>query len=174
MSTIKEAVARKYPEGVVFVSTISKEGKANVMPAGWCMFTSIEPLLIAVSVGKERYTHGLILETGEFVLAYPSFEMAGDVRITGTRSGRDTDKLAACHFKLIPAVEVKARLIEGAVANLECRLHSYHPTGDHTIFVGQIVAGHVGGPPDSRLMNFGRGRFAVGVMDPVARVEFAE
>ncbi|MGE5549646.1 MAG: flavin reductase family protein [Bacteroidota bacterium] len=172
MSTITEAVSRKFPEGIVLVSSVSKEGRVNVMPAGWSMVTSNEPLLVAVSVGKERYTHALIMETREFVLAYPSFDMADDVMITGTQSGRDTAKMERCRLRLVPAEKVGARLIEGAVANLECRLHSYHPTGDHTIFVGEVVAGHVGGPPCSRLMNFGRRHFAVARMDPEAQVSY--
>ena len=172
MTTIAEAVSRKFPEGVVFVSSTSKEGKANVMPAGWSMVTSNEPFLVAVSVGKERYTHDLIMETGEFVLAYPSFAMAADVMITGTQSGRDTAKMKECRLRLVPAEKVSARLIDGAVANLECRLHTDHPTGDHTIFVGEVLAGHVDGPPGSRLMNFGRRHFAVALMDPEARVSY--
>ena len=174
MSDVKEAIARKFPEGVVFVSSISKTGKANVMPAGWCMFTLHDPALIAVSIGKERYTHDLILETGQFILALPSFAMARDVRFTGTRSGRDTNKMAECGLRLVPADEVEARRIEGAVADFECRLHSYHPTGDHTIFVGEAVAAHVGGAPGTRLMNFGQRQYALALMDPRNNVKFEE
>lgn len=32
-----------------------------------------------------------------------------------------------------------APLIEGAVAWLECRHYSWQPTGDHTLFVGEVV-----------------------------------
>jgi flavin reductase ActVB len=33
-------------------------------------------------------------------------------------------------------------LIDGAVAHLECRMHARHPAGDHTILVGEVLAGH--------------------------------
>lgn len=164
MSTIEEALARRYPEGVVLISSISRDGKANVMPAGWSMRTADQPLLLAVSVGCARYTHELILETGEFVLAYPSLSMIDDVKLTGSKSGRDTEKMSACRLRLIPAEKIRARLVEGAVANFECVLRSHHRTGDHTIFVGEVLAARVDGPPGSRLMNFGSRRFGLAAM----------
>ncbi len=166
----KEAVNRKYPEGVVFVSAISGEGKPNVMPAGWFMFTSHHPLMVAVSIGHERYTNQLIKEQGELVIAFPSFEMAADVIITGRKSGRDHDKLGKTSLHLIHAQKVRPYLIAGALANLECILQSYHETGDHTIFVGEVVACRVEGLSRKRLMNFGMGDFAVAMMDPEAMI----
>ena len=144
------------------------------MPAGWSMRTADRPLLLAVSVGHTRYTHELILETGEFVLAYPSLAMIDDVKLTGSKSGRDTDKMSACRLRLVPAERVRARLVEGAAANFECVLRSHHQAGDHTIFVGEVLAARVDGAPGSRLMNFGSRRFGLAAMldaesDPAGR-----
>lgn len=168
----KDAVIRKYPEGVVLVSTISNEGKTNVMPAGWFMFTSHHPLMVAVSIGHERYTNQLIKEQGEMVIAFPSFEMAADVIITGSKSGRDHDKLGETGLRLIPAQKVQPYLIAGALANFECIVQSQLETGDHTIFVGEVVACRVEGLPRKRLMNFGMGDFAVALMDPESSFRF--
>jgi len=41
------------------------------------------------------------------------------------------------------AEKVKAPLIKECVASLECKVHSQFPTGDHTIFVGEIVGIHI-------------------------------
>jgi flavin reductase (DIM6/NTAB) family NADH-FMN oxidoreductase RutF len=38
---------------------------------------------------------------------------------------------------------VKAPLIKECVANLECKLQTQCTSGDHTIFVGEIVDAHV-------------------------------
>lgn len=161
---LSESIYRKYPEWIVLITTKDRQGRPNIMPAGWSMFTSHDPPLYAVSVGLTRYTHDVIHETGEFVVAIPVEGMGPDIRITGTQSG--PEKLAQTQFELMPAEVVKAPLIKGALVNLECRLHSSHLTGDHTIFVGEIVRGHHDGPKGRRLLNFGFGTYAVGQMDP--------
>lgn len=162
--SLRESIARKYPEWIVLISTRDSEGRPNIMPAGWSMFTSHDPPLYAVSVGLTRYTHDVIHATGEFVVAYPAEGMGPDIRHTGNHSG--PDKLKDTSFELLPADVVKAPLIKGAIVNLECKLHSSLQTGDHTIFVGEIVKAHYTGTPGRRLMNFGSGRYAVAQMEP--------
>lgn len=161
---LSESIYRKYPEWIVLITTMDKNGRPNIMPAGWSMFTSHEPPLYAISVGLTRYTHDVIHETGEFVVAFPSEGMGSDIRHTGTHSG--PDKLKDTSFELAAAEVVKAPLIKGALVNLECTLHSSYLTGDHTIFVGEIVRGHYDGDHGRRLMNFGFGTYAVAQMDP--------
>jgi len=39
----------------------------------------------------------------------------------------------------VPARKVKPPIIKECIAHLECRLHSQFQTGDHTIFVGEIL-----------------------------------
>jgi flavin reductase (DIM6/NTAB) family NADH-FMN oxidoreductase RutF len=160
---IRACVSRKYPEWIVLISTKDRNGRQNIMPAGWSMFTSHEPLLFAVSVGVGRYTHDVIHETGEFVIAYPKEGMGPDIVHTGTHSG--PDKLKDTSFEFDAAELVRPGLIKGALVNLECRLHSAHLTGDHTIFVGEVVKGHYSGEPGRRLMNFGAKTYAVAQME---------
>lgn len=167
---LQESIYRKYPEWIVLIATCDRHGRYNVMPAGWSMFTSHEPPLYAVSVGLTRYTHDVIMETEEFVVAVPTAEMARDIRHSGTNSG--PDKLAHTSFDLVPGEKVKAPLINGSLANLECKLHSAHRTGDHTIFVGEIVKGHYAGERNRRLMNFGNGLYAVAQPDPHSQFRF--
>jgi flavin reductase (DIM6/NTAB) family NADH-FMN oxidoreductase RutF len=60
----------------------------------------------------------------------------------GTKSGRDVDKLATSGVKTQPATAIDSVLLSDAVANFECRLLSELQTGDHVIFVGQVIATH--------------------------------
>lgn len=161
---LKESIYRKFPEWIVLISTRDQHGRHNIMPAGWSMFTSHDPPLYAISVGLTRYTHDVIHETGEFVIGYPAEGMGADIRHTGTHSG--PDKLDATAFELTPASVVKPYLMKGCLANLECKLHSSLVTGDHTIFVGEIVKGHYDGEKGRRLLNFGTGAYAVAQMEP--------
>jgi flavin reductase (DIM6/NTAB) family NADH-FMN oxidoreductase RutF len=78
----------------------------------------------------------------------------------GTHSGRDGDKIGPSGLKLLPATKIGTPLIEGAVYNLECTLHGELETGDHILFVGEVVAAHLDESAGERLMNFGGNAWA--------------
>jgi len=55
------------------------------------------------------------------------------------RSGKYYDKFKETGLTPLPARNVKPPIIKECVAHLECKLRSEFTTGDHTIFVGEIV-----------------------------------
>jgi flavin reductase (DIM6/NTAB) family NADH-FMN oxidoreductase RutF len=130
------------PQRVMLAVSVDAQGQADIIPLGWHMQTSFNPLMIAISVGHTRYSHKLIAGCGEFVLAVASEQMADETLFCGTRSGRNVDKFSGAKLTALPARLVKPPLVGEAVANLECRVVSSHETGDHTIFVGEVVAAH--------------------------------
>lgn len=154
-----EAIRKKYPEPVVLVVSCDREGKPDVMPAGWSMVTSGTPPMLAVSIGHGRYTHKLIEETDEFVLVFPNEEMTKMVEYTGSCSGSDTDKFADFGIETLKSKYVKPPLIRDAVACFECKVRGKFVTGDHTIFAGEVVASHVSERYKDRIYNFGSGTF---------------
>jgi len=136
---VEEAWKRKYPERTVLAVSISKDGKPNIITLGWNMPTSIKPPMVAISVGLTRYSHKLISESGEFVLAFPSEGMEDALLFCGTHSGRDVDKFRATGLTPVKAKYVKPPLIAEATVNMECRVVGSIRTGDHTIFVGENI-----------------------------------
>lgn len=156
-----EAIRRKYPEPVVLVVSCDREGKPDVMPAGWSMVTSGVPPMLAVSIGHGRYTHQLIEETGEFVLVFPSEEMKSLIEYTGSCSGRDVDKFAEYGIETLKPKYVKPPLIKDAVACFQCRVRGKLKTGDHTIFAGEVLTSHVSEEYKDRLYNFGNNEFRI-------------
>jgi flavin reductase (DIM6/NTAB) family NADH-FMN oxidoreductase RutF len=70
------------------------------------------------------------------------------------------DKFEAITIATSPPAVTSVPLIEGCAAHLECRLHKQVETGDHSIFVGEVVAAHVPDEPIRKLDNFA-GNFAV-------------
>ena len=157
--SVGEAIGRKYPEQVVLVTCVDTNGRPNVMTAGWTMFCSGQPPMLAVAIGKTRYTHAQILAAKQFVIAFPGEDMTEAVMLCGTKSGRDTDKFKEAKLTARPGLQVKAPLIEECVANLECQLESTLETGSHTIFVGRIVQGWVSESGKKRLFNLGKREF---------------
>lgn len=157
----REAIKRKYPEWIVLVVTIDQQGQVDVMPAGWCMVTSGRPLMLAVSIHPRRHTHKLLSEACEFVISFPAVGQGPAVWYCGSHSGRDVDKITNTDLELLPAAKIKTPLLKGAVANFECRLVKQMDTGDHTIFVGEVVAAHIEEETPGRLVNFGDFRYAL-------------
>lgn len=78
----------------------------------------------------------------EFVMNIPTMEILNATESCGTVSGKDHDKFKENGLTRLRAEKVKAPPIKECVASLECKVHSQFPTGDHTIFVGEIVGAH--------------------------------
>lgn len=128
-----------HPMHTVLVSCIDTSGKPNIITLAWAMPTSIIPPLVAVSIAPGRYSHRLIEETNEFVVNIPSMEILRETLFCGRVSGRDHDKFKEANLTPLPAKKVKPPIIKECIAHLECKLHNRFTTGDHTIFVGEIV-----------------------------------
>ncbi|MEM3700111.1 MAG: flavin reductase family protein [Candidatus Bathyarchaeia archaeon] len=128
-----------HPMHTVLVSCIGKAGKPNIITLAWAMPTSLNPPLVAISIAPRRYSHALIEETKEFVVNIPTMEILKETLFCGRRSGRDLDKFKETGLTPAPARKVKPPIIKECIAHLECKLHSQFTTGDHTIFVGEIV-----------------------------------
>ncbi|HUT61265.1 MAG TPA: flavin reductase family protein [Phycisphaerae bacterium] len=156
-TTWSEAIITKYPEQVAVAIAKDAAGKHNPISLGWAMQTSHKPPMLAFSVGLTRYSLGVIRAAKEFVVALPSAEQEAEVMLFGTKSGRDTDKLAEAGAKTRPAAKIDSVLLADAVANFECRLAGELATGDHVIFVGEVVCSYVNEKRLNRLYTVGPG-----------------
>jgi flavin reductase (DIM6/NTAB) family NADH-FMN oxidoreductase RutF len=123
----------------VLISCAGKAERSNIITLAWAMPTSINPPLIAISIAPRRHSHHLIEETREFVVNIPTMGILKETLFCGRMSGRDHDKFKETGLTQMPAKKVRAPIIKECVAHLECRLHNQFTTGDHTIFVGEIV-----------------------------------
>ena len=131
-----------HPMHTVLVSCVGKNGEPNVLPLAWAMPTSRDPALVAISVAPSRYSHKLIEKTGEFVVNLPTIDIVKETLTCGRTSGKNTDKFAETGLTPSPARKVKAPIIKECVAHLECKLRNKFKTGDHTIFVGEVIAAY--------------------------------
>jgi flavin reductase (DIM6/NTAB) family NADH-FMN oxidoreductase RutF len=128
-----------HPMHTVLVSCVGKNGKPNVTTIAWAMPTSVNPPLVAVSIAPQRHSHALIAESQEFIINVPTLELLQSVYACGSFSGRSFDKFKKAGLTPIPAKKVKAPAINECVGHLECVLRDQITTGDHTVFVGEIV-----------------------------------
>lgn len=137
--------SRLINHGPTILITSQLGDKLNVMSAAWQMPVSFKPLLVATAIGHGRFSHKLILESREFVINIPHMKMVEEVLCCGTHSGRDTDKFKICRLTPLKGQMVKAPIIKECIGHIECKLYSHHKAGDHTIFVGEVVAAAVRG-----------------------------
>lgn len=146
------------PEHAVLLISGSTHEHANIMVAGWVMRVSHTPPLMAVSVGLTRYTHKLMEESDEFVLSYPVKDQEQIIAYCGSRSGRDVDKIEALNIKTAPAKRAHLPILAESRANFECAIVNRIRAGDHTIFVGEVLAAW-GNPSKNPLINVGNERY---------------
>jgi flavin reductase (DIM6/NTAB) family NADH-FMN oxidoreductase RutF len=128
-----------HPMHTVLVSCVGKVGKPNITTVAWAMPTSINPPMLAISLGPTRHTHTLIEESGEFIVNIPTLEILQAVYACGSLTGRSFDKFKKTNLTQMPAKKVKAPAIRECIAHLECEVDGQFTTGDHTVFVGKIL-----------------------------------
>jgi flavin reductase (DIM6/NTAB) family NADH-FMN oxidoreductase RutF len=142
-----DAVELGSPYPYVLAVTVDKANKANIIGLGWWTFTSWEPKMIAISIGKERYSHECIEHCKEFTLCFPSEAQKKGAWLCGKKSGRDIDKFKETGFVPVPSKNVTPPLIADSTVAYECTVTTHLDTGDHTLYVGKVVAIH--GSPDA-------------------------
>jgi flavin reductase (DIM6/NTAB) family NADH-FMN oxidoreductase RutF len=133
----------------VYVIGVAHAGRRNAFTAAWITQVSFDPLLIALSVNQEHASYPLLVDGGGFVVNVLRRDHLHLAEAFGTRSGRDTDKLAGMDWR--PA-DSGAPILTDAVAWLECRVHDLHPAGDHVIVLGRPVAGELVRPDAAPLL----------------------
>ena len=114
--------------------------KPNIMVVAWQMPVSHGPMMVGIAVGKPNYSHDVIMDTREFVINTPTAEIINEVMICGKKSGRDVNKFTESGLTAIPAEKVKVPLIKECIGHIEVADTQAFPAGDHTIFIGHVVA----------------------------------
>jgi len=135
---ISEARFLLFPKSVVLV-TSKADGKENVFSVAWHMPTSHEPPLVLISVAFSRFSHELIKKGREFVINVPSKELVEAVELCGRVSGRNVDKFELAKLTKVPSKKVSPPSIKECIAHVECRVVDSFITGDHEVFVGEVV-----------------------------------
>lgn len=123
----------------VVLGTVSGE-KDNVITLAMCHMFSFKPPLVGIGVGHKRHSYGLLKASKDFAVNIPDKTMLRAVQICGSRSGRDVDKFAASGLTKEKAEKIASPLIAECPVNIECVKVKEVEAGDHTWFVGEIVA----------------------------------
>lgn len=133
-----------YPLPAVMVSAADRVGNQNIITVAWTGTVCTNPAMLYISVRPERYSYGMIRETGEFVVNLTTKKLAYAADWCGVKSGRDVDKWK--EMKLTPEKAEAlsyAPLIKESPVNIECRVTEVKELGSHHMFLAEVQAVHV-------------------------------
>jgi flavin reductase (DIM6/NTAB) family NADH-FMN oxidoreductase RutF len=136
-------VTRLVNHGPTVLASCRDQARRNLITLAWVTPVSIKPPMLAIAVAPARFSHDLIQRSGEFVVNVPGADLLGAVWHCGTVSGRDGDKFDSAGLTEAAAQVVAAPLVAECFGHAECRVVDAPVTGDHTLFVGEVVAAAV-------------------------------
>lgn len=136
-------VARLMNHGPTVLASARHEGRSNLITLAWTTPVSIDPPMVAIAVAPARFTHDLIARSREFVVNIPGSHLLPAVWFCGTVSGRDCDKFAGAGLNESTAAVLAAPLVTECFGHVECSVVDAPTAGDHTIFIGEVVAASV-------------------------------
>jgi flavin reductase (DIM6/NTAB) family NADH-FMN oxidoreductase RutF len=129
-----------FPMQTVLVTCNDEKNNTNIITLAWHTPISRHPPLYGISISPKRYSYKLIEKSKEFVVNFIPYSIVEAAEFCGTHSGRTTDKLCQTGLTLIPAQKLTTPCLKEGYAHLECQLQNTIPLGDHTLFIGTVVA----------------------------------
>jgi len=121
----------------VTVITVDHEGEVEGMTANAFTSVSLDPLLVLVCVHQRARTHARLHAKKRFgvnVLAEDQRAIS-EYYARAMASHQEAEKEAGARFD---RTKHGTPVLHGALAYLECRLHSAQDAGDHTIFIAEV------------------------------------
>lgn len=151
-----------YPLPAVLVSCGDKEGNLNLMTAAWTGTICSDPPMVYVSIRKERHSHHMIRETGEYVINLTTEKLARATDFCGVRSGRDMDKFKEMQLTPVHGALKYAPMVEESPVSIECQVTQVVELGSHDMFMAKVTAVYV----DETYMD-GKGTFHLEKAEPL-------
>jgi flavin reductase (DIM6/NTAB) family NADH-FMN oxidoreductase RutF len=143
---------RRFPSGVAVV-TVNADGQELGLTVGTLVSLSLEPALVGFGIRREAALHELLREAGAFGVSL----LAAGQESLAQHFARGVPPIALWEgVARRPGPETGAPLLDGSLGWLEARLVSEQDAGDHTWFVGDVLAA-VPGSNAAALVHVGGG-----------------
>ena len=122
-----------FASGVTVVTTTHQGHNAGMTVSSFTSL-SLDPPLILFCVDQRLSTHEALLAAGKFAV---NILASDQEHLSRQFASREIDKFKGVAHQ---AGVLGVPLLDGAIAVIECQLHSTLPGGDHTILIGEVVA----------------------------------
>ena len=146
------------PVPAVMVSCALPGEKPNIVTIAWAGTVNSDPPMCSISVRKERFSHSIIRDSGEFVINLVGQDQLKAMDFCGVKSGRDVDKFSAYGLTPVSVPGFAAPAIGECPLYLACRVTTVQELGSHDLFLG--VVEQLGVQP--------------GLMDAAGRIDYAK
>ena len=129
-----------YPLPAVMVSCGTKPEDYNIITISWTGTINTNPPMCYISVRKERHSHKIIKDAGEFVINLTTKKLAFATDWCGVKSGKDYNKFK--EMKLTPekSSKIDTPQIAESPISIECKVTQIIELGSHDMFMAEIVA----------------------------------
>ncbi|MFM9372874.1 flavin reductase family protein [Streptomyces sp. Da 82-17] len=143
-----------FPTGVTVVTVGGASPRG--MTANSFTSVSLDPPLVLICVTREAQMHSSLETSPTFSVSVLGAGQEGVARHFASRS-RPAGAGQFDTVDWVPGRETDAPLIADAVAHFECEKWASYDGGDHTVFLGRVVA--AARRPDREAVLFHNGRF---------------
>ncbi|OGO32178.1 MAG: hypothetical protein A2Z16_02160 [Chloroflexi bacterium RBG_16_54_18] len=127
---------RNWATGVTIVSSIYNDIRHGMTVSSFTSI-SIDPAMLLVSLQDNARTHRLVKESGVFAVTILD---QSQVAISDRFAGRQTEKLDRFRGVDTFTLVTGAPLIRGGLVCFDCQVCDTHEIGQHTLFIGQVLA----------------------------------
>jgi len=138
---VLRAAMSLFPTGVTVITT-GRGKETEGMTANAVISVSLDPLLFLVSVHKDARLNRRIKEKGYYAVNLLAADQEGLSRLFA--SPERSSSLTAVNSLGGGYGKTGAPLAAGAMAAIECELETVYPGGDHDLFLGRVIAVHMG------------------------------
>lgn len=130
-----------YPLPAVMVSVADKKGNTNIITVAWTGTVCSDPAMLYISVRPDRYSHHMLIDSGEFVVNLTTEKLAHATDWCGVKSGKDVDKWKEMNLTKGEASSLKyAPVIKESPVNIECTITEVKQLGSHDMFLAKVTA----------------------------------
>ncbi len=132
----------------VVLITASHNGHPGIMTINMLAGITFSPPQVCISLSHHSHTRSLIEQSKEFAVNIVSEEQIHLVKRIGRTTGNKIDKYAEFDIEVIAGTVIKCPLVKAAHTVLECKVVSSVDLGNHTLYIGEVVAYHELGKGD--------------------------
>ncbi|CAN5509385.1 hypothetical protein BH20ACT10_BH20ACT10_15090 [soil metagenome] len=141
----RSEILKTIPYGFYITGVIGGDGEANGFTTCWVSQVSFEPQQIIVAARKDHHSHDLIEDSGVFSVNFLDSEQEDLARRFTEPVQHEGETVGGAEFV---AGETGAPIFDEAFAHLECRVAGKMEAGDHTVYLGEVVASNLKRPAD--------------------------
>ena len=135
----KKTILRKIPHGL-YVCGVKDGEEVNGFTASWVMQSSFEPPLVVNCVRNDSKSHAMIKASGVFALSVLEAGQKDLAQKFFKPQRRVGNKFEDVEFTL---GETGCPIISDSLGYVECQVVGSVEKGDHTVFVGEVIAAGV-------------------------------